>query len=115
MDDDIKSHELPEGLIVESEHPGVVGTVVKCGVSLGDLVLVSVAVVVDNGSNVGYFGAYIEGIFEGGVPVLALVDTLAVGLGEMTLRLAREDAHGELGHGVHGLGEALDKGLSLSG
>jgi len=115
VDNDIKSHELPEGLVVESEHPGVVGTVVKSGVGLGDLVLVSIAVVVYNSSNVGHLGADVEGIFEGRLPVLALVDALAVCLGEVALRLASEDAHRELGHGVHRLGEALDEGHSLSG
>lgn len=115
MDDDIKSHELPEGLVVESEHLGVVGTVVKSGVGLGDIVLVSIAVVVYNSSNFGHLGADVERIFEGRLPVLALVDTLAVCLGELALRLASEDAHRELGHGVHRLGEALDEGLSLSG
>lgn len=113
MDDDIKSHELPEGLVVESEHLRVVGTVVESGVGLRDLVLVSIAVVVDDGSDVRDLGADIEGIFEGRLPVLALVNALAVGLGEVALRLAGEDSHRELGHGVHRLGEALDEGLGL--
>ena len=45
--------------------------------------------------------------------VLALVDSLRVGLGELACGLACEDTHGELGHRVHGLGEALNKSLNF--
>lgn len=115
MNDDVKSHELPEGLVVESEHLGVVGAIVKSGVSLGNVVLVLVAVVEDDCGNARDASADVEGVFEGGVPVLALVDTIAVSLGKLAEGLAGEDTHGELGHGVHGLGEALDEVLDLSG
>lgn len=115
MNDDIKSHELPEGLVVESELLGEVGTVVEGGIGRGDLVVVSIAVVEDDGGDAGNASADIKSIFEGGVPVFALVDPVVVGLGELTQRLAGEDTHGELSHGVHGLGEALDEFLDLSG
>lgn len=113
MDDDIESHELPEGMVREAEHLGEVGTVVESGVCVRNVVLILVAVVEDNGGDSRNSGAHIKSIFEGGVPVLALVDTITVCLGELREGLACEDTHGELSHGVHGLGEALDEGLNL--
>lgn len=46
-------------------------------------------------------------------PVLLLVDTALVGLGELGLGLACQQAHGELGHGVHGLREGTNEGLHV--
>lgn len=115
MNDDIKSHELPEGLVVDTEHLSVVSTVIESGIGRGNVVLVTVAIVEDNSCNAGNLGADVEGIFEGGIPVLALVDTIVVSLSELGLRLASEHTHGELSHWVHGLGEGLDESLGLSG
>jgi hypothetical protein len=115
VDDDIESHELPEGLVVETEHLSEVGTVVESGVGLRHVVDILVAVVEDDGSDSGDAGAHIEGIFKSGVPILALVNAVAVGLGELAEGLASEDTHGELSHGVHVLGEALDEVLDVLG
>jgi hypothetical protein len=115
VNDDVKSHELPEGLVLEAEHLGVVGTVVKSGVSFGDVVLILVAIVEDDGSDAGNAGAHIKGIFKGGLPVLALVDAVSIGLGKLAGRLASKDTHRELSHGVHVLGEALNESLDLGG
>jgi hypothetical protein len=82
-------------------------------VSLRNVVHVFVGVMEDNGGNSGNAGAHIKSIFEGRVPILALVDTIAVSLSELAERLAGEDSHGELSHGVHGLGEALDQGFDI--
>ena len=113
MNDDVESHEFPESLVLESEHVCVVGTVIKSGVGLRNVLHVFVGVVEDNGGNSGNAGAHIKSIFEGRVPVLALVDTITVSLSELAERLASEDSHGELSHGVHGLGEALDQGFDI--
>ena len=45
---------------------------------------------------------------EGGVPVLALVNTLAVGLGELGLGVQSGHGSGELGHGVEVGGEVVE-------
>jgi len=74
VNDNIESHEFPEGLVVKAEHLGVVGTVVKCWICFGDVVVVAIAVMEDDCSNAGNTSADVKGIFEGGVPVLALVD-----------------------------------------
>jgi hypothetical protein len=50
-----------------------------------------VAVVEDDSGNSGNASADIEGIFEGGIPVFALVDAVVVSLGELAGRLASED------------------------
>lgn len=93
MDDDVESHELPEGLVGEAEHLGEVGTIVEGRVSIGDVVLVLVAVVEDDGSDARDASAHIESIFVGAAPVLALVDTVVVGLGELGGGLASENTH----------------------
>ena len=93
MNDDVESHEFPECLVLESEHVCVVGTVIKSGVGLRNVLHVFVGVVEDNGGNSGNAGAHIKSIFEGRVPVLALVDTIAVSLSELAERLASEDSH----------------------
>lgn len=115
MNNNIESHQLPEGLIVMSKHLSVVGTIVECGVSLGDVLVVSIAVVEDDCCNAGYSGANVKSIFEGRIPILALMNASAVCLSEVTQRLACEDTHGELCHGMHGLGEAFDEVLDVCG
>ena len=93
MNDDIKSHEIPESLVLEAKHVGKVGTIIKGGVSLGNVVLILVAIVENDGCNSGNAGANVEGIFESGVPVLALVDAVVVGLSEFAEGLAGENTH----------------------
>jgi hypothetical protein len=115
VDDDVESHEFPEGLVGHSEHVCVVGTIIECGVCLRDVVLVLVAVVEDDGGDAGHASAHIEGVFESGVPVLVLMDAVGVGLGELAHGLASEDTHRQLGHGVHVLGEVLDQILNIGG
>ena len=48
VDHNVKSHEIPEGLVSEAEHLSVVGTIIKSGISLGHVVLILVAVVEDD-------------------------------------------------------------------
>jgi hypothetical protein len=115
MNDDVKSHEIPESLVWETELLSVVSTVIKRSITLGNSVLVFVAVMEDDGGDSRNTGAYIEGIFECRVPVLALMNAVVVSLGELAWRLASKDTHRELSHRVHGLREVLDQSFSLSG
>ncbi len=93
MDDDVKPHKLPEGLVIESKHLSIVSSIIKSRISLGNVILVSIAIVVDDCSNARHAGAHIESIFECRLPVLALVDSVAVSLCKLALRLASEDTH----------------------
>jgi hypothetical protein len=94
MDDDIESHKFPECLVLKAEHICEVGTIIKSGVCLRNVVRILVTVMEDDGGNSGNTGAHIEGIFEGRIPVLALVNAIAVSFSELAERLASEDAHG---------------------
>lgn len=44
------------------------------------------------------------------LPVLRLVDSLGVGLGELALAVERGDGRRELGHGVHLAGQVVQHG-----
>lgn len=82
VDDNVKSHKIPEGLVREAEHLSVVSTIIKGRVSLRHGLHVFVAVVEDDGSDSRNASTHIKGIFEGRLPVLALVDSIVVGLGK---------------------------------
>ena len=82
VDGDVQPHELDELLVVsETEKGGQVGGVVLVLVNLGEL-SISEDVSEDSAGNVGELGNEVHRVVEGGLPVLALVDTLRVGLGE---------------------------------
>lgn len=51
MDDNIESHELPEVLVGETKHVSVVGTEIKRRIHIWNLGVITVAVVINNGSN----------------------------------------------------------------
>jgi len=85
---------------------GVVSGPVEAFVGLDD-VSIEVGVSVDDGCKSGDFGDQVQGIFEGGFPVLALVDSIGVGSGELALRLQVEQGHRQLGHWVHVFGQGL--------
>lgn len=91
MDHNIESHEIPESLVSEAEHLSVVGTIVKSGVSLWHGLHILIAVVEDDGSDSRNTSANIECILEGGIPVLALVDAVVVGLGKFAGWLASKN------------------------
>lgn len=109
MNDDVESHQLPEGLIGTTKHIGEVGTIIESGICIWNIVIVLVAVMEDDSGNTGDTSTHIKSIFVCSAPVLALVDTLRVGLCELGRRLASKNTHGELGHWVHVLREALNE------
>lgn len=82
VDGDVQPHELDKvGVVTETEQGSQVGRVVLAGVNGGELA-VTEDVSEDSASNVGEFGNEVHGVIEGSLPVLLLVDTVRVGLGE---------------------------------
>ena len=82
MNGNVKTHKLDECRVFtkakkRSQIPGVI----LAGVNSRELAL-SIDIAEDATSNVGELGNQIHSIFEGGLPVLLLGDTLLVGLGK---------------------------------
>ena len=115
MNSDIEAHKLPELLVCETKLVGVVGAVVEIGIAVWDGSVVTVLVRKDDRGYSRDFGAEVEAVFKGRLPVLGLVDAALVGLHEVALRLACEHTHGELSHSVHVPRERLDHSLFISG
>ena len=119
VDGDVETHELNEGLVVtEAEEGGQVGGVVLVEVNGGDLALAK-DIAVDATGNVRELGdpindvscghperdrdnLQVHRILEGGAPVVLLVDTLLVSLGERRVVVESSHSERELGHGVEG-------------
>jgi hypothetical protein len=115
VDGQVQTHQLNEVLVAgEAELVGQVVGVILVLLDRGDLAIFE-DVAVDAGSNGGQLGDEVHGVLEGVGPVLLLVDTLGVGLGEG--RLVLESGHGqrELGHGVEGVGATVDELLNELG
>lgn len=55
VNDNVKSHELPEISFGEAKLIGVVGTIIKTGIWVWNFGVISIAIVVNNGSNSRYF------------------------------------------------------------
>lgn len=115
VDGQVQTHQLNEVLVAaEAKLVGQVEGVILVLLDRGDLAIFE-DVAVDAGSNGGQLGDEVHGVLEGVGPVLLLVDTLGVGLGEG--RLVLESGHGqrELGHGVEGVGATVDELLNELG
>jgi hypothetical protein len=115
VDGQVQAHQLNEVLVLgEAELVGQVETVVLVGLDRSDLsILVDVAV--DLGSDGGELGDQVHGVLEGVAPVVLLVDTLGVRLGELRLVLESSNSQGELGHGVESVGASVDELLDELG
>lgn len=82
VDGNVQPHQLDKLLIVTvTEQGSQVGRVILVGVNGGHLAI-TVNVSEDSSGNVGELGNEVHGIVKGGLPVLLLVDTIRVGLGE---------------------------------
>lgn len=90
VDNQVKSHEFPELLILKSQLSAVVGRVVKVGISVSNSLSVSVVVVINKSSNSGDFGAEVKSILKRCFPELRFVNTTLVGLHEFRVWLAHE-------------------------
>ena len=82
VDGNVQSHQLDELLVVaKAEQGSEVGRVVLVGVN-GRELAVAVDVSEDSSGNVGELGNEVHRVVKGGLPVVSLVDTVGVGLGE---------------------------------
>jgi len=112
VDNEVKSHEVNKVLVVaETELVGEVVGVVLVLLDSGDLsILVDVSV--DLGSNGWELSNEIHGIIVEVAPVVLLVDTLCIGLGEGRLVLKGGNGKRELSHWVEGVWAAVKKLLN---
>ncbi len=100
VDGQVETHQLNKvGVVAEAELVGKVEGVILVLLDGGNLATLE-DVLVDARSNVGELGDQVHGVLVGVAPVLLLVDTLGVGLGEAGGLLESSDGEGELGHGV---------------
>jgi hypothetical protein len=112
VDGKVKTHQFNKVLVVfETKKLGEVVRVILVTIDGRELTIL-VDVTVDTGSNIGKLGNQVHGIFKGRIPVLGLVDTLRVGLGELRIVLESIDSKRELGHGVEGLGTTVNEFLN---
>ena len=115
VDGQVETHQLNEVLVsTEAKLVGQVEGVILVLLDGGDLAILE-DVAVDTGSNGGQLGNEVHGVLEGVVPVLLLVNTLGVGLGEGGLVLESGHSQGELGHGVEGVGATVNELLNELG
>ena len=113
VDGQVQTHELDKvGVVGETELLGEVVGVVLVLLNGGDLA-VFVDVAVDAGGDGGEFSNEVHGVLEVVLPVLGLLDTAGVGLGEGGFTLESGDGEGELGHGVEVAGASVDELLNV--
>lgn len=106
VDDQVQAHQVVELSVAEAQQASEVSAVVQLGVVSGEFAVL-VGVSVDASGNLGQSGENVQSIFEGGVPVLGLLDASLVGLGELRLGLHGSDGGRQLRHGVEVLGEVV--------
>lgn len=100
VDGEVETHQLNKvSVVAETELVGKVEGVILVLLDSSDLSALE-NVLVDAGSNVGELGNEVHGVLKGVSPVLLLVDTAGVGLGERRGVLESGDGQGELSHGV---------------
>lgn len=115
VDGQVQTHELNEvAVVAEAELVGQVEGVVLVLLDGSNLAVLE-DVTVDLGGDSGQLGDEVHRVLEGVVPVVLLVDTLSVGLGESGLVLKGSDGQRKLGHGVKGAGAAVDEFLEELG
>lgn len=113
VDDQVHAHQLVEVMGVITQHAAEAGGVIQLASGVLDDNTILELAAVDQGSNLRKLGNDVKDILQGGLPVLVLVDTSLVSLGELGLSLASHQGHGQLGHRVHALRERADEGLNV--
>jgi hypothetical protein len=109
VDGEVESHQLNKVLVLaETELVGEVEGVVLVLLDWSNLAALE-DVLVDSGSDGWELGDQVHGVLEGVTPVLLLVDTLGVGLGEGRLVLKSSNGQRELGHWVEVAWAAVDE------
>lgn len=112
VDGQVETHELDEvGVLGETELVGKVVTVVLVLLNSWNLAVLE-DVAVDASGDGWELGNEVHGVLEGVLPVLGLLHTLGVGLGEGRLVLESGDGEGELGHWVEVAWAAVDELLN---
>lgn len=100
VDGEVETEQLDEvGVAAEAELVGEVEGVILVLLNSGDLAALE-DVLVDASGNGGQLGNQVHGVLKGVSPVVLLVDTLGVGLGERRGVLEGGNGQGELSHGV---------------
>jgi len=92
VDGEVKSHELNELGIVESNHVAVVGRPIKTRLSGGKVAVLAVEVVEDLAGDGRKVGDAVHAIFVDIFPVGGLVNALGVSLGELGLGVHESDS-----------------------
>jgi hypothetical protein len=101
VDGQVQTHELLELFGVIAQLLSEVGRVIDRRVDWSDLAVLE-DVSVDTGGNGWELGNEVNGVLISILPVVLLVDTLLISLGEQRLGFERGHSHGELGHRVEG-------------
>jgi len=115
VDGQVQTHQLNEVVVAgEAKLVGQVEGVILVLLDGSDLAVLE-DVTVDLSGDGGQLGDQVHGVLEGVAPVVLLVDTLGVGLGEGRLVLESGHSQGELSHGVEGAGAAVDELLNELG
>mgnify|MGYP005989195041 CR=1 FL=1 len=115
VDGEVEAEQLNEvSVVAEAELVGEVEGVILVLLDGSDLSALE-DVLVDARSNVGELGDQVHGVLESVAPVLLLVDTLSVGLGERRGLLKGGDSQRELSHGMEVVGAVVDELLDELG
>ena len=115
VDGEVETEELNEvGVAAEAELVGEVETVVLVLLDGGNLAAAE-DILVDAGGDGGELGNQVHGVLESVAPVVLLVDTLSIGLGERGGLLERGDGKRELGHRVEVVGAVVNQVLDELG
>lgn len=115
VDGKVETHQFNKVLVLfETQKLGEVVRVILISLDLSELTIL-VDVAVNTSSNLRELGNQVHGILESRVPVLRLVDTLSVGLGELRVMLESIDSKRELRHRVESLGTTVNEFLNKLG
>lgn len=115
VDSEVETHQLNKVLVIsEAELVGQVPGVILVLLN-GSNAAIFVDVAVDFGGDGGKLGDKVHRILEGVLPVLGLLHSLSISLGEVGLALKSSDSEGELSHGVEVGRAAVDELLDELG
>lgn len=115
VDGKVESHQLNKVLVLgESELVGQIVAIVLVLLDRGNLAIL-VDVAVDLSGDGGKLGNEVHGVLEGVLPVLGLLHSLGICLGEAGLALKSSYGERELGHGVEVARAAVNQLLDVLG
>jgi hypothetical protein len=115
VDGEVESQKLNKLLVLtKAKHRGKVLGVIDGGAGVTELTIFE-DVAVNARSNSRKLGEEVNRVLVSVLPVLLLVNTSLVGLGERRLRLKSVDSNGELGHGVEGRRRSVNQLLDVLG